>query len=201
VMACRVMAPPRARPDVGGAAAWNDVPAEWVSSIVDTVGPTDLVTVYWRPGCPYCAALRRGLRRAGLVTAEVNIWSDPTAVATVRSIAGGNETVPTVVVAGTGLVNPSVREIFAAVRAVAPDRVVDDRRARSSRRTNVLAVVQWSVIIALVVASFAVEAAGHASASWAVDGVDLVVYAGFRVIRRRLQSTDVPDTSNKGGTS
>ena len=30
---------------------------------------TPTVTVYWRPGCPFCSSLRRGLRRAGLPTA------------------------------------------------------------------------------------------------------------------------------------
>ena len=28
------------------------------------------VEVMWRPGCPYCSSLRRGLRRAGVVTTE-----------------------------------------------------------------------------------------------------------------------------------
>ena len=70
-----------------------------------------VVTVYWRPGCPYCAGLRRGLRRSGLTTREVDIWSDPSAAAFVRAHAGGNETVPTVDVGGTVLVNPSARRV------------------------------------------------------------------------------------------
>ena len=69
------------------------------------------VTVYWRPGCPYCAILRRGLRRSGLTTREVDIWSDPAAAAFVRSRAGGHETVPTVDVGGAVLVNPSTRQV------------------------------------------------------------------------------------------
>jgi len=75
-------------------------------------GPPPGVTVYWRPGCPYCGALRRGLRRAGLATHEVDIWSDPQAAAFVRSHADGNETVPTVEIAGTVLVNPSTRRVL-----------------------------------------------------------------------------------------
>ena len=43
------------------------------------------VTVYSRPGCPYCYLLRRGLR--------------------------GNETVPTVHVAGRWLVNPRATHV------------------------------------------------------------------------------------------
>ena len=37
-----------------------------------------------------------------------------------RSVAAGNETVPTVVVAGRALVNPSTRQLFEAVRTHAP---------------------------------------------------------------------------------
>jgi len=75
--------------------------------------PTGTVTVYWRPGCPYCGSLRRGLRRAGVATEEVDIWSDPEARAFVRAHADGTETVPTVDVAGTVLVNPSARRVAA----------------------------------------------------------------------------------------
>lgn len=70
------------------------------------------VTVYWRPGCGYCSRLRHGLREIGLEFREVNIWEDPDAAAVVRSFASGNETVPTVVVRGTGLVNPSVDQVL-----------------------------------------------------------------------------------------
>ena len=75
------------------------------------------VTVYWRPGCPYCVRLRRGLRRAGLATHEVDIWSAPGAAAFVRGHAGGNETVPTVDIGGTVLVNPSARQVVDAAAA------------------------------------------------------------------------------------
>ena len=63
------------------------------------------VTVYSRPGCPYCYLLRRGLRRRHIAFTEVNIWTDPAAAAAVRAAADGNETVPTVHVAGQWLVN------------------------------------------------------------------------------------------------
>lgn len=80
-----------------------------------------MVEVYWRPGCPYCMSLRRGLSRAGVPTREINIWADPAAAAFVRSVAHGNETVPTVVVAGGAMVNPSTREVLAATGAM-PDQ-------------------------------------------------------------------------------
>lgn len=63
------------------------------------------IRLYWRPGCPYCARLRRDLDRIGLPRQEVDIWRDPQARSVVRALADGNETVPTVVVDGVGLVN------------------------------------------------------------------------------------------------
>ncbi|MEV1286573.1 glutaredoxin domain-containing protein [Micromonospora sp. NPDC049679] len=69
------------------------------------------VTVYTRPGCPYCFLLRRGLRRYGVPFTEVDIWRDPPAAAAVRAVADGNETVPTVEVGGRWLVNPRARRI------------------------------------------------------------------------------------------
>lgn len=80
-------------------------------------GTAPAVTVYWRPGCPYCMGLRRGLRRAGLATREIDIWSDPTGAQFVRHHAGGNETVPTVDIGGTVLVNPSARTVVAEAAA------------------------------------------------------------------------------------
>jgi mycoredoxin len=79
------------------------------------------VTVYWRPGCGFCGALLRGLERQELPFARVNIWDEPDAAAFVRSVADGNETVPTVVVGPMALVNPSAREVLAAVAEHAPE--------------------------------------------------------------------------------
>ncbi len=73
------------------------------------------VTVYWRPGCQFCLALRVGMWLARIPNRRVNIWRDPDAAARVRAVAGGNETVPTVFVGETALVNPSVRDIRAAM--------------------------------------------------------------------------------------
>ena len=69
------------------------------------------VVVYSRPGCPYCFMLRRGLRRRGLAFTEIDIWQDPEAAAAVRAAANGNETVPTVHVAGQWLVNPRAAQV------------------------------------------------------------------------------------------
>lgn len=67
--------------------------------------------MYWRPGCGFCSALERNLNRTGVAFTKRNIWEDPEAAAFVRSVARGNETVPTVVVGDTALVNPSVEEV------------------------------------------------------------------------------------------
>jgi len=85
-----------------------------------TSSPRDIV-MYTRPGCPYCFILRAGLRRAGLVFEEVNIWKDPDAAAFVRSVANGNETVPTVVVGGVRMVNPSAQRVQAVAAALRRD--------------------------------------------------------------------------------
>jgi glutaredoxin-like protein len=74
------------------------------------------VTIYSRPGCPYCFLLRRRLRRYGIVFTEVNIWHDPAAAAAVRAVADGTETVPTVHVGGQWLVNPSARQVVQLAR-------------------------------------------------------------------------------------
>lgn len=74
------------------------------------------VTVMWRPGCPFCFLLRRGLKREGIATTDINIWEDPEAAARVREVADGNETVPTVFVGGHALVNPSARQVAELAR-------------------------------------------------------------------------------------
>ncbi|WP_406120559.1 hypothetical protein OHQ89_47515 [Streptomyces canus] len=60
--------------------------------------------VFWRPGCKYCIRLRIRLGRSQLHW--VNIWRDPAGAAAVRAANDGNETVPTVVVAGQPHTNP-----------------------------------------------------------------------------------------------
>ena len=73
--------------------------------------------MYWRPGCMFCRRLRLVLRLHRLSVRLVNIWEDPEAAAFVRSVADGNETVPTVVIDGHPIVNPAPRLVVAALRA------------------------------------------------------------------------------------
>ncbi|GAA2954503.1 glutaredoxin domain-containing protein [Streptomyces enissocaesilis] len=78
------------------------------------------VVVYWRPLCTYCLKLFLWLPFTRLRYTRVNIWKNPDAAAFVRSVADGNETVPTVTVAGRPLVNPSRKQLLEAVAAYAP---------------------------------------------------------------------------------
>lgn len=81
----------------------------------------DEVVIYWRPDCVFCLDLLLRLKwTTRLRYRKVDIRKDSGARAFVRSVADGNETVPTVVVAGHALVNPSKQELIAAVREHAP---------------------------------------------------------------------------------
>lgn len=80
----------------------------------------EAVDFYWRPSCPFCAMLRMRLEDIGLPVRELNIWEDPHAAAFVRSVAGGNETVPTVAVGQEALVNPGIKAVRDLVARLAP---------------------------------------------------------------------------------
>lgn len=77
------------------------------------------VTVYWRPGCPFCSRLFRGLDEGGIAHDSIDIWEHPEAAEFVRSVARGNETVPTVAVRRgdetIAMVNPPAAEVAAAI--------------------------------------------------------------------------------------
>lgn len=93
----------------------------------------DAITFYWRPGCGFCMGLERGLASLGLPLDKRNIWDDPDASATVRSIANGNETVPTVVIGDVQMVNPSVERVLLAVRDQAPHLEPDEPPTQGGR--------------------------------------------------------------------
>ncbi len=73
---------------------------------------SDSIEFYWRPGCGFCMSLDRNLGRYDLPLEKRNIWDDPDAAAFVRSVAGGNETVPTVRIGDVSLVNPSADQVL-----------------------------------------------------------------------------------------
>ena len=91
---------------------------------MELVDPAPIV-VYWRPGCLFSAALLRGLEREDLRFDRVDIWEDEAGAAFVRSVARGNETVPTVRVGPMALVNPSVRQVLGTVATETPERLPD----------------------------------------------------------------------------
>lgn len=110
------------------------------------------VEVLWRPGCGYCARLRRGLRRAGLPTVERDIWADPSAAAQLREVTGGDEIVPTVLVGSQALVNPSVADVLEAVRVECPDVAAEVARSGPADTgfTGGRPAADWTLAVALL---------------------------------------------------
>jgi len=78
------------------------------------------VDLYWRPGCGFCARLDRTLEPTGIAINRHNIWESDDAAAFVRSVANGNETVPTVQIGETSMVNPSAAEVLQVLQRDAP---------------------------------------------------------------------------------
>jgi glutaredoxin-like protein len=78
-----------------------------------------MITVYWRPGCGFCSRLRGALDDHDVQAEWINIWEDPEAAAYVRSVANGNEVVPTVRIGDTVTVNPAPMTVIAAAQAQA----------------------------------------------------------------------------------
>ncbi|WP_399885732.1 glutaredoxin domain-containing protein [Streptomyces sp. BBFR51] len=63
--------------------------------------------VFWRPGCTYCLRLRIRLGRKATRLYWVDIWRDEAGAEVVRAANEGNETVPTLLVAGRPYTNPA----------------------------------------------------------------------------------------------
>jgi mycoredoxin len=100
------------------AALTNDQSVVATDYAVD--GRIEAIEVFWRPGCPSVEGLGRTLDEAGVPTNLRNISENPDDAAIVRSIADGNETVPTVIIGPVALVNPSTRLVMATLREHAP---------------------------------------------------------------------------------
>jgi glutaredoxin len=75
--------------------------------------PTEGLVVYWRPLCGFCQRLLEALEAAGIRPELHDIWEEPEAAEFVRSVNGGNEIVPTVVVGGTAYANPPPDQLVA----------------------------------------------------------------------------------------
>jgi len=89
------------------------------------VSASDAIVFYWRPGCGFCMHLDRQLTKLGIPLEKRNIWDDAEHAAVVRSIANGNETVPTVVIGEAQLVNPSAVQVVEEMRTHTPHLLPD----------------------------------------------------------------------------
>lgn len=148
--------------------------------------PTGLVVseglvaeVFWRPGCPYCSALRRDLARRGVRSRWRNIWDDEEAWRFVRGANAGNETVPTVRVGSRTLTNPSGRQVAALVGG-------GDEPAGRPRGVSRGArwIVSWLPMAALVGLSEVLAGAGHGDVSWGADAAAVAAWWLTRPLRR-----------------
>jgi hypothetical protein len=90
------------------------------------------VQFFTRPGCGVSMLLSARLRRLDVPVEYHDIWADGDSAAFVRSVARGNETVPTVVIGPAVLVAPSRRQVLATVARHAPELLPLSRRKRWS---------------------------------------------------------------------
>jgi peroxiredoxin/glutaredoxin len=139
---------------------------------VEADGEAQEVHVYWRPGCPFCMTLRHQLRRVGLPTVEHDIWSDPDAAAIVRSHAGGNETVPTVVIGDLALVNPGAATVVSRAK---------EAGVVATPKPHGLGRVRMAMGLGLVVLALLVGACGSSSATKAAPSFSAKTVAGGQV--------------------
>ena len=154
-----------------------------MTELSDAIHRSD-VTVYWRPGCPFCSRLRRDLQGLGLPVTEINIWDDPSAAGVVRAAANGNEKVPTVVIGSTALVNPSARAVVEALQRIDPGHPVSAEVTAGLGRIRRRRKVKWALVAAIIAGSFAAESAGHSGLSWGLDAAALAVWAAFWILDR-----------------
>ena len=70
-------------------------------------------------------ALERQLDRLGVPLDKRDIWADDRAAAFVRSVANGNETVPTIRVGPAAAVNPSAAQVLAMIAEHVPQLLPD----------------------------------------------------------------------------
>lgn len=133
--------------------------------------------VFWRPGCGYCTSLRVALAEAGITARWHDIWADPDSAAFVRGVAGGNETVPTVVVADRVLVAPRPRQLIEELRTSRPDLEIDRRQWPPMR------IAQWTGVPLVLVAAEMLARGGFVFASWLAYAVVAALYLGLRRAR------------------
>jgi len=148
---------------------------------MSSVSEADAVVaeVYWRPGCPYCSALRRDLSRRGVPSRWHNIWDDRAAREFVRSANNGSETVPTVRIGSATLTNPQGVQVAALVTG---DSDVDNRRTRWLWWARW--VLSWMPVLALVVIGEVLTRSGHGALGVGLDVAAVAAWWLTRPLRR-----------------
>lgn len=77
----------------------------------------DTVTMYSTTWCGYCRRLKREMEDAGISFQVIDLDDDPSHDERIIARTGGYRTVPTLEVGGELLVNPSIREVEAALQS------------------------------------------------------------------------------------
>lgn len=77
----------------------------------------EMVTMFSTTWCGYCRRLKRQMDDAGIAYIEVDLDDDPSYDDRIIAKTGGFRTVPTLEIRGELLVNPSIREVEAALAA------------------------------------------------------------------------------------
>jgi len=147
------------------------------SSVPVSTDASGAAEVYWRPGCPYCSALRRDLSRRGVPARWHNIWTDADARAFVRSANSGSETVPTVRIGSTTLTNPRGGQVATLVTGGAGDR-------RTQWMWWARWILSWLPSIALLVAGEVLTRSGQPGIGWGLDAVAVGAWWLTRPLRR-----------------
>lgn len=116
---------------------------------------SDRITVYGRPGCPGVTPLLRFLDSVDAAYDYVNIRQDPEAAARVRALAGGYESVPTVVLPdGRALVEPGTFQLRKALQETGASSPALDSPAAAARAglSNPVYLILLLITVALIVA-------------------------------------------------
>lgn len=58
---------------------------------------TESVTIYTKPGCPFCMAVKADLKLKGVEYTEYNVGADPQRLGEMLQLNGGQRKVPTIV--------------------------------------------------------------------------------------------------------
>lgn len=149
------------------------------------------VDVYWRPGCSFCMSMRAALAEAGVEARWHDIWHDADSAAFVRSVAGGNETVPTITIGGQVMVAPRPREVIGRMVEIDPAAVADPRAWPPLR------IAQWVSIAVLLVVWYALTRSGQDALAWLVYGGAVASFFAFRRLRARPRRRTNPTSVDR----